>query len=616
MKKTKRLFSLILSGAMLASSAVFTVNAQTTAPQYDIDFVYDAETEVATAAISVSGGTFAMGRFGFSYDPAVLTLLNADGEVYDESADMMADVVIGHEETDEYTVIATEETNYVSDLIDTNAGTILFAWYTNLRIQDGEDLGFVVATEGAKTLVTVNFALADDIADMENPADALDALEDSFIGAFDGDVDDINGWDDVYSIREDSGKEIVSDKDDIAVETAITPDISGLKITAGASGRNINVSWTPLDKDETGVASYKVEILDADGNVVASTDVDVVEDEKCTAKFTKDEGIKYNTKYVVKVTPVTESGKLGVPATKNVKTDAATGAGGSSTTEGDGTSLTYTVTYHAGEGTIPEGQKFKYTVAMNGYVSGSPEVIAPEGKIFAGWSVDGVTLVSIEVYKIKKNTTFKAIYVESEKETHRPFILGYPGGIVKADAALTRAEAAAIIARASATFDENKTYTADFSDVPADHWAANYIAFVYENNIVTGYEDHTYHPSSNITRAEFATIMQRYLGIELNEDANFSDVSKDHWAVAYIGACKFAGLINGYENGEFRPSNEITRAEAVKILNRATDRAPTPTAIDSYVDEKGIPFEDLDSSKWYFYEIMEAAFPHLISYYH
>ena len=110
--------------------------------------------------------------------------------------------------------------------------------------------------------------------------------------------------------------------------------------------------------------------------------------------------------------------------------------------------------------------------------------------------------------------------------------------------------------------------------------------------------------------------MQRYLGIELNEDANFSDVSKDHWAVAYIGACKFAGLINGYENGEFRPSNEITRAEAVKILNRATDRAPTPTAIDSYVDEKGIPFEDLDSSKWYFYEIMEAAFPHLISYYH
>ena len=609
-KKTKRLLSLILAGTMLGSTAVFTANAKETAPKYSIDFVYDVDAETATATVSIEGGTYGVGRFGFSYNPDALVLLNKDGDAFDPAEDFMAEAIIGYN-TEDYTVFATEETNLTADLVDTEAGSVLFAWATNGN-------AFIDATDSEMIIATVNFALSDEIADSDNPADALKNVE-NLIGEYEGNADEIPGWKNIYEAIGNDRKPVATDD----VESSVNVSVDLKEITAKASGSTITVTWKPIaDEEEADVVSYDVVVKDEDGNVIYSASKDAGKEnlnssKKYSVKITDDDGIEKNTKYFITVTPKTESGKNGGSAfaeVKTGKTTPTTDVGGDTSTEG--VSLTYTVTYYAGEGTIPEGQKYKYNVNRNGYVGGSPAVIAPEGKVFAGWSVDGVTLVSVEVYKITKDTVFKAIYVEREEDTHRPFILGYPGGEVRADDFLTRAEAATIIARVSPNFDSEKTYTVNFTDVPADHWAANYIGFVYENNIVTGYEDNTFHPASNITRAEFATIMQRHFALELNEDSMFSDVDKDHWAVAYIGACKFAGLINGYENGEFRPSNSITRAEAVKILNRAADRIPTPTAIDAYIAEKGIPFEDLDSAKWYFYEIMEAAFPHLISYYH
>lgn len=621
MKQTKRLLSFILAFVMLASCAVFTAQAATT-PKYDIDFVYDVDSETAKATISIKGDSYLVGRFGFGYNTEALTLATADGDAYNSESDKMADVVIGAS-TDKYDIVATEETNLASELIDTDNGTVLFAWYAT------NEKDALVNAKSAAVLATVNFIVSDEIKNAENPADALLGVEDLITPVTDDVIgEDAEGWENVYVASDDEAGKNVSDSSDVAADVSASADISKIKVAASADGTTINVNWKSVDNEteEADIAKYVVTVYDNDGNAVASTEVEAIEDnlnskDRYTAKFTKDDGIEKNTKYTIVVTPVTEAGNPGASASASVKTGSSgTTTGGSlggTTTSGSGVSLTYTVLYLPGEGTIPDGQKFKYEVARNGYVSGSPAVVAPEGKVFAGWSVDGVTLISVQVYKITKDTTFKAIYVEREEDTHRPFILGYPGGEVRAENALTRAEAAAIIARASEGFDEEKAYTeVYFKDVAPDHWAYKYIAYVYENGIVNGYEDSTFHPDSKITRAEFATIMQRYLGLTLNEDASFVDVAKDHWAVAYIGACKDAGLINGYEDGTFKPSNEITRAEAVKILNRATDRVPTATAIDAYIAEKGIPFEDLAKGVWYFYEIMEAAFPHLISYYH
>lgn len=628
MKQTKRLLSFILAFVMLASCAVFTAQAaDKNAPMYEIDFSYDVDAGTAKAVVSVKGGSFGVGRFGFTYNPDVLTLVNSADEGEEPT---LADYVIG-EDNDDYSIVTTEETNLASELIDTENGVILFAWYAK------ED-AYVNAAKAFMPIAQVSFECADSLKTNTSVIDAL------AIAPIDDDYDfgDLKGWTDAYvAVNAELAKK-ASPADNVTVGYEIkypekVPE-EDLDVNAKADGTDITVKWDPveIDPEDGKVVGYVVTVTDKDGNVVTDKDgnplIIEVEDNGDGSSFsqviTSDNGIKKNEEYIINIQPVIDTDDDGVgdvydkPATDSVTTKTkkpggeVTGGGGTSTS-GSGVSLTYTVLYLPGEGTIPEGQKFKYEVARNGYVSGSPAVIAPEGKVFAGWSVDGVTLISVQVYKITKDTTFKAIYVEKEEDTHRTFIVGYPGGEVRADNALTRAEAATIIARASGKFDEEKAYTeVYFNDVAADHWAFKYISFVYENGIVNGYEDKTFHPDSKITRAEFATIMQRYLGITLNEDASFADVAKDHWAVAYIGACKDAGLINGYEDGSFRPSNEITRAEAVKILNRAADRAPTATAIDAYIAEKGIPFEDLAKGAWYFYEIMEAAFPHLISYYH
>ena len=211
---------------------------------------------------------------------------------------------------------------------------------------------------------------------------------------------------------------------------------------------------------------------------------------------------------------------------------------------------------------------------------------------------------------VEGNTVFKAVYAPATEAVHEKFIGGYTDGTVKPEGSLTRAEAAAIIARCSADFDESKTYTATFTDVSSTAWYYNYVAYVYEKGIVTGYTEGDFRPNNNITRAEFAAIMQRYLGYAPAETDYFADVASTHWAYGSVGACKANGLIDGYETGDFRPSNQITRAEAMKILNRATGRTPNPAKIDA---NAGVSFSDLLKTKWYYYEVIEAATTHTVS---
>ncbi len=626
MKKSNKVLSFILAAATVTSCTAFGVAAKETNADasYSVDLVYNVDEAIATATISVSGGLYRVGRFGFNYDPTALVLLNSKQEAYNVGSDKLSDIVVGAKVAEEYTVKTTEETNLTSNLVNTDDGTILFAWYADTKIDaaTNADVGYIDAGESAKEVATVYFALSEDLKKSDNPAEEFLKIENIITPATKDNVPDgVKGWNDVsYATEDANGKTII---ENIEITTSVTADMAGIKVTATPDTDSITVSWQPIETETTAkIKNYNVTVSDKNGTKLAERTVDATEENlnknKYSVKFTSADGIEPSTKYTVTVTPVTQNGNNGASASVSVTTKSvnATGGDSSSSTTNGGASLTYTVKFVAGDGSIPEGQKFKYTVKRNGYVSGSPSVIPPEGKVFAGWSVDGETLVSVEVYKITKNVTFKAFYVENEEDTHRTFIVGYPDGEVKAERSLTRAEAAAIIARASSDFDENKEYTSDFTDVAYGSWYYNYVSYVYKKGIVTGYENHTFAPDDKITRAEFATIMQRYKNLELNEEATFGDIEKSYWAVSYIGACKTAGLIDGYEDGTFRPENEITRAEAVKILNRAADRAPTPKSIDAYIKSKGIPFEDLQTSVWYFYEIMEAAFPHLISYYH
>ena len=192
---------------------------------------------------------------------------------------------------------------------------------------------------------------------------------------------------------------------------------------------------------------------------------------------------------------------------------------------------------------------------------------------------------------------------EVEKENsnikiRKAYINGYADGSIKADANLTRAEAASMLAKIMEIDIENSQ--TDLKDIDKS-WAKNIIASLVEKNIMKGYEDGTFRPDQMITRAEFAEIIKN---IDLKNQARspFTDIS-GHWAEEAINQAYANNRINGYEDGTFRPDNKITRAEAVKILNSVFDYSFDQE--DSDINIKN--FTDLDENHWAYYEIQKAA---------
>lgn len=101
-------------------------------------------------------------------------------------------------------------------------------------------------------------------------------------------------------------------------------------------------------------------------------------------------------------------------------------------------------------------------------------------------------------------------------------------------------------------------------------------------NILTGYPDGTFKPGNNITRAEFAAVAIRALGLEqaagyAKGPTAFSDVSADHWASGYINVASSQGIIKGYPDGTFKPDANVTYAEALAMVLRALGYEPTLT---------------------------------------
>lgn len=189
---------------------------------------------------------------------------------------------------------------------------------------------------------------------------------------------------------------------------------------------------------------------------------------------------------------------------------------------------------------------------------------------------------------------------------HDAYVYGYPDGSFKAENGITRAETAAIFARALTDYVEGTAYTGSYSDV-ADDWYTNYVNFLSTRGVITGYEDGTFRPDNNITRREFTAMITRLGEVLEANGTGFPDVADTDWAADNIYTAATKGLVNGYEDGTFRPDNNITRAEAVKIVNaylgRGTDAAGLANA--DYTT-----FPDVTTSHWAYFEIIEAANDH------
>jgi hypothetical protein len=192
-------------------------------------------------------------------------------------------------------------------------------------------------------------------------------------------------------------------------------------------------------------------------------------------------------------------------------------------------------------------------------------------------------------------------------ERHAPYLNGYPDGTVQPDGNMTREQTAAIIYRILG--EEYAKYDGQYPDVTSDRWSAEAIAYVSAQGIMQGYEDGEFRPSGNITRAEFAAVLVRLKGYAPVETDAFTDVT-GHWANGYIGAAETNGLVRGYPDGSFKPNGHITRAEVVTAINRMLGRTPDAEHIRNLVN----PYSDLPETHWAYADILEATVEHGAAY--
>ena len=271
-----------------------------------------------------------------------------------------------------------------------------------------------------------------------------------------------------------------------------------------------------------------------------------------------------------------------------------------------------------------------------------PEIFAPEyfppNKEFVGWQVGNETKKAGESIQVNADTIVKALWKDKNSDQnnqnnqnnpglqnkenkkslgffkiiedmeigrHYKYLYGYTDGSVRPEGLMTRAEAAALIARL-ANLDMTNNTKPNFKDT-ASAWYNSAINIMVKKDLMFADKDGNFRPNQPITRGEFARAIY-YIDKKNDKIAPFADV-KGHEFEEAINQAYGNGRIAGYEDGTFRPDAYIQRAEAARILNQYAHRNVTLEGL-SGVKKDLIHFTDISESHWAYCEIMEAANSH------
>ena len=115
-------------------------------------------------------------------------------------------------------------------------------------------------------------------------------------------------------------------------------------------------------------------------------------------------------------------------------------------------------------------------------------------------------------------------------------------------------------------------YTEEFPDVGPDYWSYDAIMYFKERNVLSGYPDGYYRPDQQVTRAEFATIVTKALGLRDLDEITFTeykDIDENHWAYYDVMLGSYYDLIHGTPDKMFYPQNNITRLEIIMVIMKA-----------------------------------------------
>ena len=217
--------------------------------------------------------------------------------------------------------------------------------------------------------------------------------------------------------------------------------------------------------------------------------------------------------------------------------------------------------------------------------------------IYAKWF-----LIVLPGVTVKKNTP------KLNTADHFAYVQGYPDGTVKPAGNITRAETAAILFRLMDDASRKTYYStkSGFRDVASGSWYNTYVATLNNAGVITDSSNGYFRPNEAITRAELAAMLAKFS--ETTGAANyFNDVSAKYWAANAIAICAKLGWITGYPDGTFRPDKNVTRAELMAMINRATGRAPK--SADAFLPGMKT-WSDNTADKWYYLDVQEATNSH------
>lgn len=267
---------------------------------------------------------------------------------------------------------------------------------------------------------------------------------------------------------------------------------------------------------------------------------------------------------------------------------------------------TYTVQYESNGGTYypPEYYVGNTLVRLN-------KVPERSGYVFTGWYADKGLTYRFDRMVLGRNRVVYAGWASAPaanglNTTDRiAYVSGYEDGSVNPEGFLTRSETVALFYRLLSPGKRANIYstTNSFPDVPSNVWYNEALSTMIRGGYISGYPDGTFGGNNNITRAEFVTIAAKFYDFDAGFTC-FPDVGEFYWAYNSISKCVALGLVKGYDDGGFHPLNNITRAEAITIINRMLGRnmdyafqAPSVTNF----------WDNIDPNRWYYWEIIKAS---------
>lgn len=286
-------------------------------------------------------------------------------------------------------------------------------------------------------------------------------------------------------------------------------------------------------------------------------------------------------------------------------------------------SVYYDLDFHTLTFDTMGGSKIAPETVRHGLTVAKPKDPVNGGYIFDGWYTDKTYRTPYNfATPLTQDTTIYAKWflivlpgVTVKKNTpklntadHFAYVQGYPDGTVKPAGNITRAETAAILFRLMDDASRKTYYStkSGFRDVASGSWYNTYVATLNNAGVITDSSNGYFRPNEAITRAELAAMLAKFS--ETTGAANyFNDVSASYWAANAIAICAKLGWITGYPDGTFRPDRNVTRAELMAMINRATGRAPKSadaflTGMKTWIDNT--------SDKWYYLDVQEATNSH------